>query len=250
MVVNESREQVSEKYVYLSIWLTRLGFEENNVFVISTSDLEVVGVLRGLARGERIYSARVIGRILYLVTFRQVDPLFAIDLSDPTKPRVLGYIKSPGFSEYLHPISDTLLVGIGRENEYLKISLYDVSDPTSIKEVSTIKIKYAWTPVFNNHHAFTIDTRYNRFYIPVTTWYKGSYRGIAVITYTNNTLELVKILGHESAMRTIYVNEKLYTISHHQVKVYDRETLELLKTINLEQVGEEQVITESTVAYR
>ncbi|MBC7106258.1 MAG: beta-propeller domain-containing protein, partial [Firmicutes bacterium] len=120
----------------------------NNVFVLD-ENLQVVGRLTGLALSERIYAARFTGDRAYLVTFRVVDPLFVVDLRDPRQPRVLGELKIPGYSEYLHPYDENHLIGIGREaaeapvpagqgtlifpppvvDRGLKVALFDVSDP-------------------------------------------------------------------------------------------------------------------------
>lgn len=106
----------------------------NNLYVLD-SGMRQIGRLEGLAPGERIYSVRYLGEMAYVVTFRETDPLFAIDLSDPRAPKVLGQLKIPGFSEYLHPLDDGLLLGIGQSVDErgtangVKLSMFDVSDP-------------------------------------------------------------------------------------------------------------------------
>src|SRR3990167_11542357 len=100
--------------------------------------MKTVGKVENLAPGETIYSAHFIQGRVYLVTFEQVDPLFAIDLADPRNPRVLGELKVPGFSTYLHPYDETTLIGFGQQTKTgpsggvvttgLKVSLFDVSD--------------------------------------------------------------------------------------------------------------------------
>jgi len=209
--------------------------EENHVYVINATSLEVVGKLTGLAPGERVYAARLVGSVLYLVTFRLVDPLFAIDLSNPAEPRVLGFLKIPGFSEYLHPVSEGFLIGIGLEGWDLKISLFNVTDPTNPVEVSTIRVKDAYSPVFADHHAFTIDPVYERAYIPVPKLLDATLEasGVIAVSYSNYTLRVVKILEHPGAVRTVYVGGKLYTASDVEVRVYDRSSLEFLKIVEL-----------------
>ena len=129
--------------------------QKNHVFVLN-GKLETVGKLTDLAPGERIYSARFMGDRLYLVTFKNTDPLFAIDLSDPANPRVLGQLKIPGYSNYLHPYDETHIIGLGKDavpakqGEFgdsdfawyqgLKLSLFDVSDASAPKEVASYKI--------------------------------------------------------------------------------------------------------------
>ena len=99
-------------------------------------------------------------------------------------------------------------------------------------EIATIKFDPGWSPVLHDHHAITIDARNKIIYIPFNSrWGVGG--GVAVISYANNTLKLVKILEHASADRTVYIDTKLYTISSTTINVYDRETYELLKVIEL-----------------
>lgn len=95
------------------------------------SALEVIGATPPLAEGESIFSARFLGDLGYIVTFRQVDPLFAIDLSDPENPKVLGELKIPGFSDYMHPLGDDHLLTIGRDADETALQIFDVSDPTN-----------------------------------------------------------------------------------------------------------------------
>ena len=103
--------------------------------------LEKVGQVGGLGRGERIYAARFLGDVGYLVTFRQVDPLYTIDLADPTAPKVAGELKITGYSAYLHPIGEDLLLGVGQEATEqgrrvgAQVSVFDVSDPASPKRL-------------------------------------------------------------------------------------------------------------------
>jgi inhibitor of cysteine peptidase len=119
---------------------------KNNVFVLDAS-MKVVGKITGLAEGESIKSVRFMGDQAYVVTFRDVDPLFVIDMADPTAPKVLGQLKIPGYSTYLHPYDAGKLIGFGYDvktengNAYnmgLKVSLFDISDFSNPVELSTI----------------------------------------------------------------------------------------------------------------
>lgn len=140
-------------------WWTRED-SSNGVYVMD-EDMEVVGSVTGLAPGERIFSARFMGDRGYLVTFRQVDPLFALDLSDPKNPEVLGELKIPGFSNYLHPFGDDYLIGIGNDADEstgwtrgVKASLFDVSDPENLLEVDNYVFgENGSTPVSYDHKA-------------------------------------------------------------------------------------------------
>ena len=108
--------------------------------------LEEIGSVWGLGEGERIFSVRFMGPDAYVVTFRQIDPLYALDLSDPADPEVLGELKIPGFSSYLHPVGADLLLGVGQDAslegrvEGLQVSLFDVSDPTDPIRVAQVRL--------------------------------------------------------------------------------------------------------------
>jgi uncharacterized secreted protein with C-terminal beta-propeller domain len=151
----------------------------SNVYVLNMS-LAIVGGIEGLAPGERMYSARFIGNRCYLVTFKKVDPLFVIDLGDPANPKVLGKLKIPGYSDYLHPYDENHLIGIGKwtveaeEGDFtwyqgVKISLFDVSDVEHPREIDNIIIGDRGTdsPVLHNHKALLFDKKLNLLAIPI-----------------------------------------------------------------------------------
>jgi len=153
--------------------------QKNNVYVLDMN-LNVVGSLEGLAPGEQIYSARFMGNRCYLVTFRKVDPLFVIDLSDPIAPKVLGQLKITGYSGYLHPYDENHLIGIGKEAvaaeegdfawyQGVKISLFDVSDVSNPKEITKFEIGDRGTdsPALHDHKAVLFDRAKNLLVLPV-----------------------------------------------------------------------------------
>jgi len=198
----------------------------NSVYVVD-SDLRVVSRLEGLAQGERVYAARLLKNTLYLVTFRQVDPLFAIDLSDPYSPRVLGYLKAPGFSEYLHPVSEGVLIGVGSEEGKLKVSLFDISDPASPREAAKLKVEeYSWSEAFVDHHAFTIDPRHGLLAIPVRI--AGAWEGFLVAEYSvdNMAVRLRALVGLESPMRALYIGSEMYFAGYSKTLIYGLPGLE------------------------
>lgn len=138
--------------------------------------LREVGHLDGLGLDEQVKAVRFIEDRAYVVTFRQTDPLFAIDLSDDTAPRLLGELKMPGFSEYLHPLGDGRLLGIGSDADPqtgrvtgFKASLFDVSDPTAPKELDSIVEADRQSLVSNDPHAFTWDPVRKQAIVPVST---------------------------------------------------------------------------------
>jgi inhibitor of cysteine peptidase len=155
----------------------------NNVYVLDDS-LNTVGSLEKIAHEESIYSARFMGDKLYLVTYQRIDPFFVIDLSSDT-PKVLGALKIPGYSSYLHPYDETHIIGIGKEtkqNQYgglepvgVKISLFDVSDVTNPVTVDTFLIGGPGTDseVLSDPKAFLFDKEKNVLSIPVFQQYYG-----------------------------------------------------------------------------
>jgi len=124
--------------------------------------LVTVGRVGGLGRGEQIHSVRFIGDQGYVVTFRQTDPLYTLDLSDPAKPRVAGELKILGYSAYLHPAGPGRLLGVGQDADAegrvkgLQLSLFDVSDPAAPRRLDAVGLGQAWTEVEGDHHAFTL----------------------------------------------------------------------------------------------
>ncbi|MDQ1294165.1 MAG: beta-propeller protein [Actinomycetota bacterium] len=124
--------------------------------------LRRVGDVGGLGRGEQIRSVRFLGDRGYVVTFRQTDPLYVVDLRTPTAPRVTGELKILGYSGYLHPAGGDTLLGVGRDAdaqgtvEGLQVSLFDVSDPASPKRLDRADLPGAWSDVEGDHHAFTL----------------------------------------------------------------------------------------------
>lgn len=141
----------------------------NHLFVLRPRGhrLETIGALRGLAKGERIYAGRMFGDKGYLVTFRQTDPLFTLDLSDPAHPRVAGELKINGFSSYIHPMGNDQLLTIGQDADSsgrikgMHLQVFDVSDPAHPRrrhhETFSMKGNYSYSTAQYDHHAFTYD---------------------------------------------------------------------------------------------
>ena len=150
---------------------------DNNLFIYSVDTGARLGAVEGLAPGERIYSVRFLGARVYFVTFRQVDPLFVFDASDPRAPKLLGELKIPGFSEYLHPINATHTIGVGRDaseqgdTRGIKLSLFDSSDPLNPIEAYNTVIggRNAHSEVESTHRAFRwVPEPFNLAVLPVT----------------------------------------------------------------------------------
>jgi len=171
---------MDEHQGYFRIATTTGWSRANHVYVLG-EDLSIVGVLENLAPGERIYSARFMGTRAYLVTFKQVDPLFVLDLADPTNPRVLGELKIPGYSDYLHPYDETHIMGIGKDTidagsfawmQGVKLSLFDVSDPENPREISKYMIgdrgtEWGDSYALSDHRAFLFSRERNLLVVPI-----------------------------------------------------------------------------------
>jgi uncharacterized secreted protein with C-terminal beta-propeller domain len=177
-----------------SVWS---GNSSNNIYILN-ENLSIVGKIENIAPGERIYSARFMGNRAYLVTFKKVDPFFTIDLSDPYNPEILGKLKIPGYSDYLHPYDEDHIIGIGKETveamegdfawyQGLKIALFNVSNPEQPVEMAKVVIGDRGTdsPVLHDHKALLFDREKEIFIIPVTV-YEISDEIKAKQNYTGN----------------------------------------------------------------
>ena len=118
-------------------WMPRRAPSRVSVLRQDGARLVQVGAVTGLGEeGERIFGVRFMGERGYVVTFRQTDPLYTLDLSNPTAPKVAGQLKIPGYSAYLHPVGENRLLGVGREGTAVKASLFDVSNLAAPAEVT------------------------------------------------------------------------------------------------------------------
>jgi len=245
---------------------------ESNLYILNADNLEVVGKIEGLAPGERIYAARFMGDRCYLVTFKKVDPLFTIDVSDPSNPRVLGALKIPGYSDYLHPYDEDYLVGIGKEAvpaeegdfawyQGLKISLFNVSNVESPEEVAKIVIGDRGTdsPVLFDHHALLFDRGRSLLVIPILEakifeedypgekppWAYGRPIFQGAYVFHVSPKDGIKLIGRISHMensgvdpmyevkRALYINETLYTVSDGKIKANNLADLSVVSEVSL-----------------
>ncbi len=232
---------------------------QNNVYVLDM-DLEIVGSVEDLATGEQIYATRFIGDKCYLVTFKQIDPFFVIDLGDPRNPEVLGELKIPGFSTYLHPYDETHIIGIGRDGGKVKISLFDVSDLSNPVELSKYEVEntensWGWTQssALYEHKAFLFDREKNLLVLPIGDYSKQSAYVFDISV--ENGIELKGTVTHDLEMqseetgsddvyyynydyensikRTLYIDDVLYTISDNMVKMNNLNTLDEINSVSL-----------------
>ncbi len=219
-------------------WTTR---NDNGVYVLDTAGdtLDVVGSLTGLAPGEHLYAARFVGDTAYLVTFLQTDPLFAIDLSDPTAPTLLGELIIPGFSNYLQSVGEGLLLGIGQEREAgswntnVHATLFDVSDPTKLTEITrqflTENTQWSSSDAQFDHHALLYSAEDGLLVVPVyASGYDpqtGVYRSEQLLKVMRITASGIEVLGEirtdQSVFRTVRIGDVLYAISDSSVTAYN-----------------------------
>lgn len=204
--------------------------DTNAVYVMNES-LEITGAIEDLAKDERVYSARFIGDTGYFVTFRETDPLFSVDLSDPENPRIIGELKIPGFSEYLHFYGEDRLLGIGMaadENtgatEGVKLTMFDISDRTDVKEEATYVIEDAYgTDVAYDYKAVLADPQKN-----LIGFAAYGIRGedYYLFTYEEETGFVCRlqeeINGNSSGgTRGLYIGDTLYVIRGNVIEAYD-----------------------------
>lgn len=249
----------------------RETIRSNNVYVLDDS-LKIVGKLEKIAPEERIYSARFMGDKLYLVTFKQVDPFFVIDLSTNT-PKILGELKIPGFSNYLQPYDENIIIGIGRdtkenswggvEQKGVKISMFDVSDFNKPKETDTIVIGSTGTysEATDSHKALLLDKGKGILSIPIKTDmasimpqnkivnedYDKQWYGFYVYSLDASGFEEKGQIQHYTWQynyggqymppRSFYINDSLYTVMDGSMKINDIDTLDELNSVKIQQTG-------------
>lgn len=225
----------------------------SSIYILN-KDLQLIGKLEDLAYDEQIKSVRFMGDTGYVVTFRNTDPLFTLDLSDPTNPKVLGEIKLPGYSAYLHPIGDGYMVGIGYDGDEqnakfntVKVSVFDVTDLRNPKETDTFVIKDAETDVNFEPKSFISSKTMGFIGIPVKHYSPEGYYN--VLSYKIIRIENGKILSHQGfthpldfdeygkygfqLFRGTYIGEKLYTIDRATVAEHSLTSGEKLRTVDI-----------------
>ncbi len=239
----------------------------NNLFIFD-KQMNQVSSLTGLAPTERIYSARFEGKTGYLVTYKQMDPLFVLDLSNPKEPKVKGQLKIPGVSTYLHPIAENLVVGIGIAtmdeeeggSQYsnasalqagIKLSLFDVSNPNEPKEVNKIILgtRGSYSSAQYNHKAVTVHKGKAMLAIPVTIIYNKeknleNFYGAYVFAVENGKLvgkaklgRLTNSYGYYYGYnedRVCYIGNKLYYLYEDKINEYEISNFKRLQTLTMQ----------------
>ncbi|MGB9914102.1 MAG: beta-propeller domain-containing protein [Candidatus Bathyarchaeales archaeon] len=234
--------------------------QTNNVYVLDKS-LSIVGKLEGLAEEERIYAVRFMGDKGYVVTFRQVDPFFVIDLRNPAEPKVAGELKIPGYSSYLHLFDANHVIGLGKENNTVKLSLFDVTNVNEPKEIAKYIVEGDWTDseALYEPKAFLFDREKELLVIPISVNNYGVvdsdgkdsrmqgyyFQGVYVFKVTlANGFELRGNVTHQpqtdtwfegdwGVRRALYIGNTLYTVSNAKVQLNSLDTLAFIAEIKL-----------------
>jgi len=236
----------------------------NNVFVLD-EDLNTVGMIEGIEKGEKIYSVRFMGNVGYVVTFVQTDPLIVIDLKDPMNPKIKGELKIPGYSSYLHPYDEDHVIGIGmntKTNQYggvvtttMKMSMFDVSDLKDPKEVfkKTIGTEYSSSEALYNHKAVLCSREREIIALPISSYsYRNSKEFSGAIIYkidlkNNKFEELTRVSNYDSLSaydnyndyysglikRIIYIGDYFYTLSDRKINIIDMNSWKVIDTIKI-----------------
>lgn len=213
----------------------------SNTLYILDENLEELSRIEELAPDEDVYSARFMGEIGYFVTYRQIDPLFSVDLSDPENPEILGELKIPGFSEYLHPYGEGQLLGIGMDVDEtgtvtngVKLSMFDTSDPTDVQEVEKYVIEDAYsTEVSYNYKAALVDADKNL--IGFLAYCDGGAY-YYVFSYGDDGFECQfekDMLGYNNNIRGIYVGDMFYIVTGNTIESFTLDSFDKVDDIVL-----------------
>jgi uncharacterized secreted protein with C-terminal beta-propeller domain len=206
--------------------------------------LAEVGRVGGLGKGEQIQAVRFLGDLGYVVTFRQVDPLYVVDLSDPVRPAVAGELKILGYSAYLHPLGNDLLLGVGQDAtkegsvKGTQMSVFDVSDPSSPSRMDQVRVSGGNSEVEWDHHAFLYWEPEGLAVVPVNVWGEGrgkdeAFFGAVAVRVRDGELALAGRLSHEDGgpdagygiRRSLVVGDLLFTVAETGMEAVDLVTL-------------------------
>lgn len=225
--------------------------ETNSVYVLD-KNLKVAGSIENLAEDERVYSARFMGDTGYFVTFRQTDPLFSVDFSNPKEPKILGELKISGFSEYLHFYGENMLLGIGYEadeetgrTEGIKLSMFDVSDPSNVKEINKVVTEYEYCDAVYNHHAVLISVSKNLIGFMAEDYQNDIIREYTAYSYNDEkgfkqrfTVDYSPTKENDWTYyegRGTYINDMLYVLTQDgSIKAYDLNSGKKVEELKIE----------------
>ena len=213
--------------------------EDSNSLYVLDENLEIAGEIHDLAKDESVYSARFMGDVGYFVTFKQVDPLFSVDLSDPSAPEIIGKLKIPGFSEYLHPYGDGQLLGIGMDvdeesvtTDGVKISMFDISNPADVNEEENYVLEDLYgTDVGYNYKEVFVDVEKNLFGFMAY----GDTTKYFIFTYDENGFKEVfsRELTLYGNVRGLYAGERFYLVNGNTVESFTMDAFQKVDDIVL-----------------
>lgn len=238
---------------------TKKNADVSSLYVLD-SDMKIIGKAENIANDEQIKSVRYMGTTAYVVTFRNTDPLFVIDLKDPTKPAIKGELKLPGYSAYMHPLSESIILGIGYNGDSqnadftsLKVSLFDVSDMANPKEMSTLTYNDCYSYVIDNPKAFVYNSEESYMVLPVQIYGKYELSGYAcyIISTDNNSLSLRHKLSHSvtdvysgiTFLRGTYIGDELFTVSDNLTVKHSLKNGEKLGECKIYEEGKKPEVT-------
>lgn len=214
----------------------------------SGGELDEVGRVGGLGRGEQIQAVRFLGNLGIVVTFRQIDPLYLIDLSDGTRPRVTGELKDTGFSEYLHRVGDDLLLGVGvdanEDGQRLgaQVVLYDIGDRSNPTRVDRVTVANAFSPVGDDHRAFLYWRPTGDAFVPFSVYDNEHREYASVIRVEGRSLVERGRLTHSGStasgqpsqiLRTFIVGDDVYSVSQEGIARHNLSNLSTTAYTNL-----------------
>ena len=168
---------ISESNNILRVLTTEWDEQSKNRLYMLDDKMQILGKLSGIADGEEIYAARYIGNIAYFITYHNTDPLFAVDISDPETPKVIGELKITGFSDYLHPYGKDKILGIGYETDAVtgeqlgvKLTMFDISNPEKLKVIDTLHIDGDYCSAADDYKTALVDSEKNVIGFNVEQW--------------------------------------------------------------------------------
>jgi inhibitor of cysteine peptidase len=275
-ILNQFSMDENDGYFRIATTNSNGNTTENNLYVLNDK-LELIGKIENLAKDEQIYSVRFIENRAYVVTFVQTDPLFVIDLTDPTNPTVLGELRIPGYSTYLQPYDENHIIGFGQDTKTddgnvvkingIKMGLFDVSDPTNPVEMFSTKIGTigTYSELLYNHKALLFSKEKNILAFPITisentSDYKNNLKFQGAMIYNidlENGFILKGTISHiksedgyidydetKEVERIIYINNNLFTLSKSLIKAISLDTMDEVGSVEIpvDKVSKKEVI--------